>query len=356
MTNAAWLPFLQGNTVGGYRLGAAIGQGNFSLVFEATNLQTGGLFAMKVLPPMGNPADEMDFDNEGVLLKKLNKCSEVVNVVESGRVNLTMSQPGGMPVPIPVKFHVLSLASGSLHDLVADPARLTQLAWPERIRLWRGAVKGVHQMHLKSVAHRDLKTGNCLLVVSGRRSEVRLADLGRARDLRQAAAHHVQEYLAGRGDLRHAPPEHLWLQGGAQAVDFRNADLYGLGSLLVELTTGHPITALAMGSWQDAVRLGQADLLAGVGRDLSVLRPQYRAAIEAAAEQMPPAIRREGIAVLTQLCDPIPNARPPTRIGRRYPIENGLLWLLARADIMYRRLVVADRRISYRNQAKNRSA
>lgn len=352
-----WTAALTGMTLGGYRLEECIGSGQFGLVFQVTRLDTAAQFAMKVLPPNGDARAILDFDNEGALLRKLNKSSAVINMVDSGSDTVMVTLLGGGSAPVDVKYHVLTLASASLEELIVTPGTLAQLAWPERVRLWRGAIKGVHQMHLKSVAHRDLKSGNCLLMVGGSNSEVRIADLGRSKDLTVSARFDPQVYVEGLGDFRYAPPECLWWQSGSTIADFRNADLYGLGSLLTELATGHPMTALAMTSWLDARRQGLADLQAGIRRDLATLRPQFRAAIEGFADELPPTIRHSGVRLITQLCDPVPHGRPPLRgLGRRNLPENGLLWLLKQADILSRRLVVAPRRVSYKGSMAGRSA
>ena len=240
-----WVGPLTGMTLGGYRLERCIAEGSFGLVFEVTKADTLASFAMKVLPPSGHAGSYLDFDIEGILLKKSIKCSSVINLIETGVDSVTVTLPGGAVVPLDVKYHVLSLASASLEELITDPGTLIKLAWPERISLWRGAIKGVHQMHLKATAHRDLKSSNCLLMVGGSKVELRVADLGRSKDFTQAPMNSADTYFGGLGDFRYAPPEYLWMQGGAKADDFRNADLYGLGSLLVELSTGHPMTALS---------------------------------------------------------------------------------------------------------------
>jgi serine/threonine protein kinase len=207
-------------TLGGYRLEKYIDKGGFGYVFQVTRLDTSTSFAMKVLSPASDAAAHFDFDNEGALLKKLNPCSSVINLVDSGFESVPVTLASGSAVPLPVKYHVLSLASGSLNELIQSPDMLTKLAWLERVSLWRGAVKGVHQMHLKSVAHRDLKSSNCLLMVVGAKSDVRLADLGRSKDFSQMPEHPANAYLGGRGDARFAPPEYLLLQGGSTEADF----------------------------------------------------------------------------------------------------------------------------------------
>lgn len=334
---------LPGQLLGEYRLDDFLGRGRFGLVFQATHSTTQAQFAVKLLIPSSDPQPAAEFDSEGDLLRRLNGCAAVVNLVDSGIADIPVSI-GGTCVPLPFKYHVLSLASGSLDELTSDPRRLAALAWADRLSLWRGAIKGIHQMHLKSVAHRDLKADNCLLVVSGRRTALRVADLGRAKNFSLPSTLLPHDYLSGRGDRRFAPPEFLWFQGGHTEADFRAADLYGLGSLLAELATGHPMTALAIASWQSALVEGQMDLAAGIRRDLSVLKPQFRRAVDEVADQMPLSIRGDGRAILGQLCDPVPTARfPPRRAANRRVIEPGLTWLLRRADILAKRFAIEEK-------------
>lgn len=339
------IPALSGQDLGPYRLNDCLGGGGFGLVFSATNAATGGEVAVKLLMPSPDPHAATEFDDEGVLLRKLNKCDGVVTLVDSGTADILMTTNNGLVVPLPFKYLVLSLASGALNELTRDPARLAELAWTDRLALWRGAVKSIHQMHLKEVAHRDIKTDNCLLMVSGNRVEIRIADLGRSKDLSRVPSLPPEEYLRGRGDFRFAPPEFLWFQGGEGASDFRAADVYGLGSLLVELVTGHPMTALAFGSWQAAATVGQSDFLAGTRRDLASLRPQFRRAVNEVADETPQTIRHETKVLIRQLCDPVPIARfPKQRVRKRYVTDPGLNWLIRRADILAMRLSVEQKK------------
>lgn len=284
--------------------------------------------------PGGGAQAAAEFDVEGLLLKKLKNSSGVIDWVESGTASLPMNL-GGAGVHIPFDYHVMTLASGVLEELIVDPVCRAALTWEDRLSHWRGAIKGVHQMHLLKVVHRDLKSSNCLLMVDGKETEIRIADFGRSKDFGTPPSLPPIEYVVGRGDARFAPPEHLWCQGGCTEADFRNADLYGLGSLFTELATGHPMTALAIGSWQDAREEGKRDYLSGSRRDLAVLRPKFHRAIEHMAADLPPAIRRQAVELIRQLCDPVPSERQPKRSGkRRQEPNNGLLWLLRRADIM----------------------
>ena len=345
-----WVPALEGQTLAGYLIGSNsfLGGGAFGLVFEVTEVSTKARFAMKVLVP-GDPQSAAEFDGEGLLLKKLNGCSGVIDCVKSGSVMLDLNL-NGIAVQLPFKYYVMAVASGVLEELVVDPVRLAAMPWLERLGHWRGAIKGVHQMHLNNVVHRDLKSSNCLLMLKGGDIEVKIADLGRSKDLSLPPSVPPINYAVGRGDPRFAPPEHLWLQGGGTAADFRNGDLYGLGSLFVELATGHPVTALAIGSMQDLQRArleGAQDHRAGKRRDLAVLRSKFHRAIDQI--DMPASIRHDARQLIKQLCDPVPTERQPKLAGKRRQPDPGLLWLLRRADILTHRLSVAERQ---RNRSK----
>lgn len=344
MSNSQWVAALSGQQIGGYRLGAYLGGGQFGMVFEATGPQAGSPHAIKLLTPSNDPDAAADFETEGRLLRTAVKCSNVINLIDSDSDSVQMNL-NGFDINFSFRYHVLSLASGVLEELILDPAIRAQLTWPDRLSHWRGAVKGVHQLHLHNIAHRDLKSSNCLLMVSGRRTEVRVADLGRSKDLTLPPTVAPNHYLAGRGDLRYAPPEYLWLMGGSTAADFKNADLYGLGSLLVELATGHPMTASAMGDFGAQLHAAQQDLINGVTRDLATLRPRFRRVIDEVGEEFPRSIRHDAVTLLTQLCDPVPSQRLPLRrTGKRIPHDDGLVWLLRRVDILSRQLAVEGRR------------
>lgn len=354
MSTDPWVSGLSGQTLNGYRIGDYLGGGNFGRVFEAESILTGSKCAIKVLVPTNDPEAAAQFESEGVLLHKLSGCGSVINCIDSGTASLEVNF-NGAAVQLPMSFHVLTLASGVLEELTDDPVLRSAIPWDERLSHWRGAVKGVHQMHLNKVAHRDLKASNCLLMLRGGSTEVRLADLGRSRDWSDVATQTPQVYLQGRGDRRYAPPEFLWLQGGSSAADFRSADLYGLGSLLVELATGHPMTALAFGPWQDAIMQGCSDFQRGYRRDLATLRPQLHKAIEDMAGEFAPAIRADTCRLLRQICDPVPTARhPKIRLARPQGTDAGLHWLLERIDVMSRCLSIRDRSSHHKN--KNRSA
>src|SRR5262249_27767301 len=84
--------------------------------------------------------------------------------------------------------------------------------------------------HTNSIVHRDLKPDNVLLSGTGQTSTVKLADLGLALPASGARISRVRVVV---GTAAYMAPE----QALGQPVDGR-ADLYALGVLLYELTTG----------------------------------------------------------------------------------------------------------------------
>lgn len=352
-----WAAYLRGQKVGDYTLGDRLGDGHFSVVLEGIHQVTGAGVAVKVLLPSQQSAlDALDFEQEGRLLRKLVKCSNVISLIDTG-TETVMINANGMQLPFSVRYHVMPVASGTLQELIEQPHLFNTMSWLERVELWRAVVLGVHQMHLKSVAHRDLKASNCLLMVSGARTEVRLSDFGRGRDLDLDQRFAPQDYAPGRGDLNFAPPEFLWHQGRGDSVECKNADLYGLGSLFYEIVTGQPITGAALGSVRAALIQGQQNLQAGRWTDLAVLRPQYRFAMLDFEDRLPPVIRHQATALVTQLCDPIPeNRQPRSGLGRRREPQDGLQWLLWRTDILRRRISTAQGSTSSSHRNHHRSA
>lgn len=337
-----WAALLIGQSAGEYELTGVLGAGGFGIVLEGQHRRTGELAAVKILPPPTTADPTFEFANEGKLLSGLRGSTNVVHLFETGHVDVQMTGPTGTSVPVRMPYHALELAQGCLEQLVQDRNRLK---WSERLLLWRGCIRGVHQMHLRSVAHRDLKSENCLLFERPKNLvESKVADLGRSRDLKAGASRGADEYLAGRGDLRFAPPEFLAFQGNDTRETHIAADLYGLGSLLFELATGQCITSIALGFGPHVVRANLTLLHQGQSIDLSGMRADYEPSFQMFERAVPNAIRQPAGSLLRQLCDPVPSARTPRPKFAKQHVGVGLEWLLTRADILTKSLLAEDRK------------
>lgn len=324
--------------MGDYRAG-----GQFSLVFEGTDTNSADDVALKVLLPSPNAGDLYEFEREGELLTNLEKSSNVVTLVKSGTATIGVTGQHGIQVPLPFHYHVLELADGSLEEIVLQRNRVEVR---ERLQLWRSVVRGVHQMHIRQIVHRDLKSSNCLVFASNDIKErAKVSDLGRGSDTKLPPYFPPNEYLVGRGDFRFAPPECLFAQSSPDRDGCKRADLYGLGSLLFELVTGQGISSMALGFGPTIVKKSIAQALAGRCIDLSSLRGKFADAHLLFEQEIPMIVRAPASALLRQLCDPVPDERlPKVRIGSRQVPATDLEWLLRRADILIKALSVPKRK------------
>ncbi|MBB3043449.1 hypothetical protein [Nocardioides soli] len=92
--------------MGDYMLDEYIDAGGFGIVYRGRNVVTDAVVAVKVLDPekAGHPDVSAEFQNEGVLLQKLQGRSHVINWFESGAQTVQVTL-GGVCLPIPVSFH-----------------------------------------------------------------------------------------------------------------------------------------------------------------------------------------------------------------------------------------------------------
>ncbi len=324
---------------GEYRVTAYRGLGGFCFVLEAIHVPTSSQVALKVLRPDRSASGLEELKNEGRLLDRLRRASHVVDLFgeHENHASIPLTGPGSpTPIPMEVSYLVLELAAGCLVDLLP---RRDEIPWPERLAFFRDVVRGVHQMHLEGIVHRDLKTENVLLFDRGDVPSAEVADLGRSRALDAAPAALLDEYLTGRGDLRFAPPELAWCTGlSDHSPGFRAADLYLLGSLLFELTTGQGVTAIALGDprrvMADAMRLGSEERQQVFQSRLGDIRASFEPAYALFGGEVPDHLRFDAVELLRQLCDPDPTKRGTRRRAERNLSPWSLEWILRRVDIL----------------------
>lgn len=344
---------------GRWRVDGAKAAGGFSVVLHGTDLDSGSPIAVKILK-IGSGADaEEEMRGEIRFLRRLQTCDRVVDIRGDGKHPLIVSAgPGGsVQLPIEVTFLVLELADACLTDLLVV---LDHVSWRERLQIFRDVVKGIHQMHLKRIASRDLKSENVLLFSPNLKAVAKVADLGRARCTAEPPRFRAEEYLVGRGDLRFAPPELLWWQGTDDPGCWRAVDLYHLGSVLFELAVGHCLTSTVL---PDALSIlnSMASTPASIrktGYDSRIadLRARMEFAWELFDAEVPGSIRPQASTLLRQLTDPDPSRRVHRIRGRALPLDRGLEWLIRRADILRLTLAKADAQAASVASRKRRGA
>ncbi|KAF7077230.1 hypothetical protein CFC21_081806 [Triticum aestivum] len=186
------------------------------------------------------------------------------------------------------------MENGSLDHWLHERAHAGDaLPWPARLRIARGAARGLAHLHGGGarVMHRDVKSSNILLDAA---MEARLGDFGLARLARGSDDTHVTTDLVGT--LGYIPPEY----GHSPAATYRG-DVYSMGVVLVELVTGRRPVDMA-------ARLGARDVTAWAVR----LRREGRGR-EAVDAAVPGRHREEAARVLELACACVsedPKARP----------------------------------------------
>lgn len=193
-----------------YRLDGEIGRGGMGVVYRATDLELMREVAVKVLPETGTSIDSRErLLREARAAAALNH-PHIISVYDVGEAN-------GIP------FFVMELVQGpSLSQ--ARPVELSRI-----VEIGCQICAALEHAHANSIVHRDLKPDNVLLS-TGPSGSVKLADLGLA-----LPGYGSRISRAGMvvGTAAYMAPE----QALGQPVDGR-ADLYALGVLLYELTTG----------------------------------------------------------------------------------------------------------------------
>jgi tetratricopeptide (TPR) repeat protein len=203
-----------------YRIDAELGQGGMGVVYRARDTLLDRDVAVKVLSDsrLGTEG-RARLLHEARASAKLNHPN-IVAVYDAGEYS--PSEGSGQPQP----FIVLELAEGeSLYS--RRPQDLD-----ETLSVAGQLGAALDHAHSHGIVHRDLKPENVLVTADG---EAKLMDFGLARPV----ASRISSEGTIAGTVFYLAPE----QALGGEVDGR-ADLYALGVMLYELTTGHlPFTA-----------------------------------------------------------------------------------------------------------------
>jgi serine/threonine protein kinase len=343
-TRPALADLYLGQTLGGrFAIQDYLNCGGFSLVFLASDAASGLDVAIKVLAPGASAGDRLEFDTECELLERTAHCGHVIDRITDGNDTVSVQVPAtGVIVPLPTRYLVLERAQGSLAELLTVRDRIS---WPDRLALFRGAVKGVHQMHLARIAHRDTKADNILLTETAAGQVVaKVADLGRSQLVSRTPRFADDSYRMGRGDLRFAPPEYLFGLAEARGSGWAYADLYYLGSLFFEIATGQGLTTASLGDVRGLTGHTSGLTLDQRRREFAARRydlaTRYESSYQQFAAELPRSIRLEADRLLRQLSSVEASRRCAQRYGRHALNPSDLQWIFRRIDIMSLALTV----------------
>ncbi len=214
-----------GTRLGHYEILHALGAGGMGEVYRARDTRLGRDVALKVLPEgvAGDARRLARFEHEARTVAALNHPSIVTL--------FSVEDDAGL------RFLTMELVEGQALDRQVTPGGLPVA---RVVELGLAIANALTAAHEKGVVHRDLKPGNVMLTRDGR---VKVLDFGLAKlegpqsggGASQDATVTAAFSMAGQvvGTVPYMSPE----QVRGEAVDSRT-DLFALGVLLYELTTG----------------------------------------------------------------------------------------------------------------------
>lgn len=220
--------------IGGYRVLAVIGSGAMGIVFEGEDAGLRMPVAIKVMRPVvaADPAARQRFVKEAQAIASL-RHDQIVGIFRVG-------EERGVP------FLVMPRLQGE--TLASRLKREGKLALPEVLRIGREIADGLTAAHAAGMVHRDLKPSNLWLERGTGR--VKILDFGLVRVLDNDQA--LTQTNAIVGTIGYMSLDQI-----RGEVEPQN-DLYALGCILYEMSTGQP--PFAKGPFVDVIAAKLGDL------------------------------------------------------------------------------------------------
>lgn len=212
----------RGTILGGrYRLDAKIGTGGMSDVYAATDeLLTRDVAVKMMRPDLARNVTFLErFRREAQNAAKLNHPN-IVAVYDTGE---TPEDDGSVPYIVMERVH-----GETLRDIIREDGKMSLT---DAAKVMSQVADALHFSHEAGIIHRDIKPANIMITNTG---AVKVMDFGIARALSDSSAAMTQT-AAVIGTAQYLSPE----QARGKSADSRS-DIYALGCVFYELTTGRP--------------------------------------------------------------------------------------------------------------------
>ena len=242
--------------IGKCELISELGRGGMGVVFQARDLQSGHLVAVKILPWRVSIVPEWvaRFEHEARTTAHLRHRNIVpvfrygqengycffvmqfVNGVGLDRVIDRLRETDGIVYAQEIQRQESRRQVGAMKAIpgataLSDPdadnsrrRRLTRTSWKSFTKIGVQATQALRAAHAAGILHNDIKPGNLLLDADGR---VWVTDFGLSQPIEERRSDTPERAISGT--LRYMAPERLLGQQNA------NCDLYSMGATLYEL-------------------------------------------------------------------------------------------------------------------------
>ena len=196
-----------------YRINRVVGVGGMAVVYEATELATGKLVALKMLK-------ESISDNTQALRRFINE-SRAVSMLNHPNIVKILD----FSFKTKYKFLVMEYIQGiTLRDYMNKKVKLS---WQTATAFIAQILQALDHAHMKGVIHRDIKPQNIMVMEGG---FIKVADFGIAK-IPNAETVTMGDHAVGT--IYYISPE----QAKGKKIDARS-DLYSLGVMFYEMITG----------------------------------------------------------------------------------------------------------------------
>jgi eukaryotic-like serine/threonine-protein kinase len=203
-----------GETLDHYRIDAKVAHGGMSVLYKATDLNSGRQVALKV------PLAELEADP--VLFERFKREEEIGQLLDHPGVVKTFNTEARSRV-----YMVIEWVNGRLLRTILNEEKA--LPVDRAINITLGICDALDYMHKHGIVHRDLKPEN---VMVDEQDKIKLIDFGIAmkEDARRLT---FVNLTASLGTPDYISPEQVKGQRGDQ-----RSDIYSLGVMLYEMLTG----------------------------------------------------------------------------------------------------------------------
>nr|XP_054105346.1 inactive serine/threonine-protein kinase PLK5 isoform X1 [Callithrix jacchus]XP_054105347.1 inactive serine/threonine-protein kinase PLK5 isoform X2 [Callithrix jacchus] len=199
-----------------YRRGKLIGTGAFSRCYKLTDMSTGAMFALKVVPRGGAGAGR---------LRPRGKVEREIALHSRLRHRNIVAFHGHFAD----RDHVYMVLEYCSRQSLAHVLRARQTLTEPEVRYYlRGLISGLRYLHQRCIVHRDLKLSNFFL---NKNMEVKIGDLGLAAKVGPGGRCHG--VLCGTPNF--LAPEVVSRNGHS-----RQSDIWALGCIMYTVLTGAP--------------------------------------------------------------------------------------------------------------------